>query len=164
MASAAPPVQFPLRFDLRLTAPSTLEINNRMEYAGLSLQARLTASADLRLRGTYDKPVLEGRAAIERGEVLFEGRRYIVSRGNVDFRNPTKIEPYFDVEAETRVRAPGQTYHVTLAATGTVQSFEPSLSSDPPLPDWVTEEQPPLAATDPDGAFADHEEEDLDAF
>jgi len=135
VASAAPPVQFPLRFDLRLTAPSTLEINNRMEYAGLSLQARLTASADLRLRGTYDKPVLEGRAAIERGEVLFEGRRYIVSRGNVDFRNPTKIEPYFDVEAETRVRAPGQTYHVTLAATGTVQSFEPSLSSDPPLPE-----------------------------
>jgi len=135
VASAAPPVQFPLRFDLRLTAPSTLEINSRMEYAGLSLQARLTASADLRLRGTYDKPVLEGRAAVERGELLFEGRRYIVSRGNVDFRSPTTIEPYFDVEAETRVRAPGQTYRVTLAATGTIKSWEPSLSSDPPLPE-----------------------------
>jgi hypothetical protein len=135
VASAAPPVQFPLRFDLRLTAPSTLEINNRMEVFGLFLQARLTASADLRLRGTYDKPALEGRAAVERGELLAEGRRYIVSRGTVDFRNPTKIEPYFDVEAETRVRAPGQTYQVTLAATGTIQQFEYQLSSDPPLPE-----------------------------
>ena len=125
----------PLRFDLRLAAPSTLEINNRMEVAGLFLQARLTASADLRLRGTYDKPVLEGSAAVERGELLAEGRRYTVSRGIVDFRNPAKIEPYFDVEAETRVRAPGQTYHVTLAATGTIQHFEYQLSSDPPLPE-----------------------------
>jgi autotransporter translocation and assembly factor TamB len=67
--------------------------------------------------------------------VWFEGRRYIVSRGTVDFLNPTKIEPFFDVEAETRVRAPGQTYRVTLQATGTTKSFEHALSSDPPLPE-----------------------------
>jgi translocation and assembly module TamB len=133
VAPVASTASFPLRFDLRLTAPSTLEINNKVEFVGQSLLARLTASADLRLLGTYHKPVLEGRAEVERGEVWFEGRRYIVSRGTVDFRNPTKIEPYFDVEAETRVRAPGQTYRVTLQATGTMRSFEPALSSDPPL-------------------------------
>ena len=60
----------------------------------------------------------EGRAEVDRGEVWFEGRRYVVSRGTVDFPNPSKIEPYFDVEAETRVRAPGQTYQVTLRASG----------------------------------------------
>jgi autotransporter translocation and assembly factor TamB len=96
---------------------------------------RLTASADLRLRGTYAKPVLEGRAEIDRGEIWFEGRRYVVSRGTVDFPNPSKIEPYFDVEAETRVRAPGQTYQVTLRASGVPARFDWDLSSDPPLPE-----------------------------
>ena len=123
----APAASFPLRFDIRLTAPSTLEINNKV--------ARLTASADLRLRGTLDKPVLEGRAEIDRGEVWFEGRRIVVSHGSVDFPNASKIEPYFDVEAETRVRAPGQTYQVTLRATGTMTKLEWELSSDPPLPE-----------------------------
>jgi hypothetical protein len=126
-ARTAPAASFPLRFDVRLTAPSTLEIDNKF--------ARLTASADLRLRGTYDKPVLEGRAEIDRGEVWFEGRRIVVSRGTVDFPNPSKIEPYFDVEAETRVRAPGQTYQITLRATGTTAMLEWELTSDPPLPE-----------------------------
>jgi autotransporter translocation and assembly factor TamB len=126
-APAAPSVSFPLRFDVKLSAPSTIEMDNKL--------GRLTASADLRLRGTYDKPVLEGRAEVDRGEVWFGGRRYVVSRGAVDFPNPSKIEPYFDVEAETRVRAPGQTYQVTLRATGTTVKFDFSLSSDPPLPE-----------------------------
>ena len=68
---------------------------------------RLVASADLTLRGTYDKPVLFGRADIGRGEVTFEGRRYRVTRGAIDFINPNRIEPFFDVEAETTVRVPG---------------------------------------------------------
>jgi len=133
MAPVASAVSFPLRFDVRLTTPSTLEIDNKLSVFGGTALARLTASADLRLRGTYDKPVLEGRAEVARGEVWYEGRRYIVLRGTVDFPNPTKIEPYLDVEAETRVRAPGQTYQVTLGATGTMKTFEYRLSSDPPL-------------------------------
>jgi autotransporter translocation and assembly factor TamB len=126
-APSAPATSFPLRFDVKLSAPATIDMDNKL--------GRLTASADVRLRGTYDKPVLEGRAEVDRGEVWFEGRRYVVSRGTVDFPNPSKIEPYFDVEAETRVRAPGQTYQVTLRATGTVASFDWDLSSDPPLPE-----------------------------
>jgi autotransporter translocation and assembly factor TamB len=66
--------------------------------------------------------------------VTFEGRRYLVTRGNIDFTNPTKIEPFFDLEAETRVRAPGQTYQVTVRAVGTMERLQPELSSDPPLP------------------------------
>jgi autotransporter translocation and assembly factor TamB len=125
-SSSVPAVSFPLRFDVKLSAPSSLEMDNKL--------GRLTASADLRLRGTYARPVLEGRAEIDRGEIWFEGRRYVVSRGTVDFPNPSKIEPYFDVEAETRVRAPGQTYQVTLRASGTPTRLDWDLSSDPPLP------------------------------
>jgi autotransporter translocation and assembly factor TamB len=115
-----------LRFDLQVVVPSTLRIENNL--------ARLVASADLQLRGTYDQPLLYGRAEVDRGEVVFEGRRYLVTRGAIEFTNPTRIEPFFDVEAETRVRAPFQTYRVTIRAAGTMAQMRPELSSDPPLP------------------------------
>ncbi len=122
----AAPSSFPLRFDVRLIAPSTLRIDNNL--------ARIVSSADLVLRGTYDKPVVFGRAEIVRGEVTFEGKRYVVTHGTIDFSNPNQIEPFFDVEAETRLRVPGQNYTVTLNAVGTFTRFQWGLNSDPPLP------------------------------
>jgi autotransporter translocation and assembly factor TamB len=86
------------------------------------------------LRGTYDRPVLFGHADIERGEVIFEGRRYRITRGSMDFTNPNRIEPFFDVEAETNVRVPGQTYRVIISLAGTTEQLRPTVSSDPPLP------------------------------
>ncbi|MCA1583830.1 MAG: translocation/assembly module TamB domain-containing protein, partial [Acidobacteria bacterium] len=116
----------PLRYDIQIVAPSTLRIDNE--------QARIVASADLTLRGTFDRPLLFGRADIERGEVRFEGRRYVVTRGSLDFTNPNRIQPFFDIEAQTRVRVPQQTYQVTLRMTGTTDRLQPEFSSDPPLP------------------------------
>ena len=116
----------PLRYDIQLLMPSTLRVENNL--------ARMVASADLTLRGTYDRPVIAGHADIERGEVTFEGRRYRITHGTMDFANPTRIEPFFDVEAETNVRVPGQTYRVTVAFAGTSEQLRPTLNSDPPLP------------------------------
>ncbi|MGE0359142.1 MAG: translocation/assembly module TamB domain-containing protein [Vicinamibacterales bacterium] len=115
-----------LRYDVRLIAPSTLRIENDL--------ARLVASADLELRGTFERPLVFGRADVERGEVTFEGRRYLISRGSLDFTNPERIQPFFDVEAETRVRVPAQTYRVTLRVAGTTDRLQPEFTSDPPLP------------------------------
>jgi hypothetical protein len=123
-AAEASPV--PLRLDVQILVPSTLRVENNL--------ARMVANADLTLRGTYDRPVLSGHADIERGEVTFEGRRYRITRGAIDFTNPNKIEPFFDVEAETNVRVPGQTYRVTVAFAGTSEQLRPSLTSDPWLP------------------------------
>ena len=114
-----------LRFDVRLLAPSTLRIDND--------QARIVASADLTLRGTLDRPLLFGRAEIDRGEVEFEGRRYQVVRGSLDFADPNRIQPFFDIEAETRVRVPDQTYRVTMRVAGTTERLQPTFDSDPPL-------------------------------
>jgi hypothetical protein len=127
-APAAGPTQtIPIRFDVEIKAPNTLRIENNI--------ATMVANADLRLGGTYDRPNLFGRAEIERGAIVFEGNRYIVTRGSVDFLNPSRIEPFFDIEAETRVRVPGQTYHVTIAISGTqTRLAPPTLNSDPPLP------------------------------
>jgi hypothetical protein len=124
--SAAAGASLPLRYDVRIHAPSTLRVESNL--------AHIVASADLVLRGTYDQPVVFGRAEIERGEAIFEGKRYLVRRGSIDFTNPTKIEPFFDVEAETLVRVPGQTYVVNAQVIGTVDRIETPLTSDPPLP------------------------------
>ncbi len=124
-ADIAAPV--PIRFDLEIKAPNAFRMDTNL--------IRLTASADLNLRGTYEKPVLLGHAEVDRGEMNFEGRRYRVTRGSIDFTNPTRIEPFLDVEAETNVRVPGQTYRVTVSVTGTpARLAQPALESDPPLP------------------------------
>jgi hypothetical protein len=117
----------PLRYDVRITAPQSLRIDNNV--------LRLVASADLQLRGTYERPTLLGNTEINRGDMLFEGRRYVVTRGTIDFNNPNRIEPFFDVEAQTRVRVPAETYQVSLRALGTPSRVTFDLSADPPLPE-----------------------------
>lgn len=125
-AGPEPVPTFPLKFDIQLHVPSTLRVENNL--------ARMVANADLNLRGTYDRPVVFGRAEVERGEVTFEGRRYRITRGAMDFTNPNRIEPFFDIEAETNVRVPGQTYRVTISMAGTSDGLRPTVNSDPPLP------------------------------
>ncbi len=126
--TAEPAPTIPLRFDVQVRVPSTLRVENNM--------ARMVANAELTLRGSYDRPVVFGHADIERGEVIFEGRRYRITRGTMDFTNPARVEPFFDVEAETNVRVPGigQTYRVIVGLAGTSEQLRPSISSDPPLP------------------------------
>jgi translocation and assembly module TamB len=111
---------------VQISAPSSLEVRNNA--------ARLVATADLTLRGTYDRPVILGRADIDSGEVTFEGRRYRLTRGSIDLNNSTRLDPFFDLEAETRIRVPGETYRVTLRASGTFDRLLPEISADPPLP------------------------------
>ena len=118
----------PLRFNVRIIAPSSLRISDNA--------ARIILSAELILGGTFAQPLLFGNAEIEQGEVFFEGNRYRVTRGSIGFANPTQIEPFFDIEAETDVRVPGQTYRVTLGITGTMEQLEFDLSSDPPVQEF----------------------------
>jgi translocation and assembly module TamB len=110
-----------LRYDVKVRAPGTLSVDNNL--------ATVHARADLTLSGTYAAPVLLGRAEIDRGRVYFQGNTYEIRRGTVDFLDPMRLDPLFDLEAETRVRS----YAVTLKLNGTLERVYPSLTSDPPL-------------------------------
>src|SRR5262249_37361942 len=90
-----------VRFDVKVQAPGTLKIDNNL--------ATLQARADLTLQGTYASPVVLGRAEIDRGRVYFQGNTYVIRRGAIDFTNPQRFDPLFDIEAESRVRS----YNVT---------------------------------------------------
>ncbi len=109
------------QLDLRVRAPGTLRIDNNL--------ATLAASADLRVQGTTRSPVVTGRAEIERGRLYFQGRTYVVQKGTLDFVNPRRLDPLFDIEATTRIRS----YQVTLHVSGTLERVTPTLTSDPPL-------------------------------
>jgi hypothetical protein len=123
--AAASAATVPLRFDIQIDAPSgSIRVNNNI--------AQLQARTDLRLLGTYDRPLLAGYVELA-GDIVFEANRYNIIRGRVDFANPTRIQPYFDLEAETRARVGDQTYRVTVGVVGTPDRLVPSLSSDPPL-------------------------------
>jgi len=110
-----------VRYDVKVEAPGTLRIDNNLT----TLQAR----AELTLQGTYGTPVVLGRAEIDKGRVYFQGNTYVIRRGTIDFTNPQRLDPLFDIEAEARVRS----YNVTLKVNGTLERVYPVLSSDPPL-------------------------------
>jgi autotransporter translocation and assembly factor TamB len=110
-----------VRYDVKVQAPGTLKIDNNL--------ATLQARADLTLQGSYAAPVVLGRAEIDRGRVYFQGNTYVIRRGVIDFANPERLDPLFDIEAESRVRS----YNVTLKVNGTLERVYPTLTSDPPL-------------------------------
>ena len=128
-AGPAAPSGLPLRFDIQVTALNTLRVQNNL--------ADIRASADLKLQGTYDRPQIFGSAEVNRGNIVFEGNRYVVTRGTIDFLTPPTgtIEPFFDIEAITQVRVPSQRFVVTLGVTGTRRGVSLTLGSDPPLPE-----------------------------
>jgi translocation and assembly module TamB len=71
-----------------------------------------------------------GHVEASGGTLSFHGKRYTVTRGNVDFVDPLKIEPVVDVQAETDIRD----YRVILAVSGKGDKLRIDTRSDPPLP------------------------------
>jgi translocation and assembly module TamB len=98
----------------------------RMEWPG----AELEADADVRIRGTSEHPILLGHIHILSGDLFFGGNRYRVSRGDINFADPFRLDPVLNVEATTTI----QQYEVTLNFNGPTSKLALSYRSDPPLP------------------------------
>src|SRR5215472_636160 len=111
-----------LQFDVEaLSAPDA-----RMEWPGAQLQAE----ANLRVRGTWEHPILLGHIHILAGSLNFAGNRYRVSRGDLHFANPFRLDPVLNVEATTTI----QQYEITLNFNGPASKLTLAYRSDPPLP------------------------------
>jgi translocation and assembly module TamB len=85
-----------LRLDVHVTTTPELQMQTAI--------ARLSGNADLRVRGTADRPVILGRVEVLEGEISFNGTKYRLERGDVTFANPAKTQPIIDLQAATRVR------------------------------------------------------------
>jgi translocation and assembly module TamB len=113
----------PMRLSLHVEGGKNITIQNQL--------ATVEARVDVDLKGTVADPSLTGHVEASGGTLLFQGNRYTVTRGNIDFVNPIKIEPVIDIEAESQVRD----YRVILSITGRGDNPKLSMRSDPPLPE-----------------------------
>lgn len=111
-----------MQFDVRVNASTGAKFET-------AVTRDIQAEADMRLRGTPYKPVLLGRASITQGEVIFFGNRYDISRGDILFLNPVKLEPLLNFDLETRVRG----IDVTISFAGPPTKPNVTYRSDPPL-------------------------------
>jgi translocation and assembly module TamB len=111
-----------LQFDIQADSSP----DSRMEWTG----ARLLTDASLRLRGTWEHPILLGHIHLLSGEMSFRGSQYTIARGDINFANPFRLDPVLNVEATTTIRQ----YEVTLDFTGPASRLTLAYRSDPPLP------------------------------
>lgn len=91
--------------------------------------AETTAKMDMIVRGTIGSPVLLGKLNTDKGTVYFRNNEFRVLKARVDFIDPEKTIPYFDIVAETKVK----NYLIKLRLDGNFEHFDLSLTSDPPL-------------------------------
>ncbi len=107
--------------DVRVETDSPFAVRNSI--------VSLAANAALGLQGTAASPAVVGRADLVEGALFVGAHRFEIVSGRAEFIDPRSIEPVFEVTAETNVR----NYRVRLAASGTLEEIEASVSSEPPL-------------------------------
>jgi translocation and assembly module TamB len=91
---------------------------------------RFQTEANVRVRGTWEHPILLGNVHLLAGEMSMRGNQYRLSRGDVNFANPFRADPVLNVEVSTTI----QQYEVTVDFTGPASHLTMSYRSDPPLP------------------------------
>ncbi len=122
----APSTASPFLRNLQFDVEAVSSFDARLEWTG----ARFESEASLRVRGTWEHPVLLGHIHLLGGEMTFRGNRYRLTRGDINFANPFRLDPVLSVEATTTIRQ----YEVTLNFTGPASKLTLAYRSDPPLP------------------------------
>lgn len=111
-----------LQFDLQVVSSP----DARLEWT----EARFDTEANLRVRGTWEHPVLLGQIRLLSGDITFRGNRYRLTRGDLNFTSPFRLDPTINIEAVSRIRQ----YEISLTLTGTASKLALAYRSDPPLP------------------------------
>jgi len=112
--------------NLQLDVEGSSSPDARLEWPG----AHLEAESNLRVRGTAERPVLLGHIHVLSGDLYFRDNHYKVTRGDLNFANPFRLDPVINFEATTNI----QQYEITLNFTGQASKLNLSYRSDPPLP------------------------------
>ena len=111
-----------------------LKLNvNVQSIGGINLVSRelsLQAAANLRVQGTADQPVILGRINLNGGDLIFQGNRYVLQGGFIDFVNPYETQPVLNVRMETTI----QQYNIHMMFRGPADHLQTSYTSEPSLP------------------------------
>ncbi len=97
---------------------SNLQLNVAVRSTqGVNLVSRtlsVNGAANLRLTGTAAEPVVLGRINLTGGDLVFQGNRYVLQGGVVDFVNPSRTEPNMNASVTTTI----QQYNIGMRIRG----------------------------------------------
>jgi translocation and assembly module TamB len=100
---------------------------------GISLVSRtlsLDGTANLEVRGTGADPVILGRVNLSGGDLIFQGNRYVLQNGTIDFVNPYQTQPVVNVAVNTTI----QEYNIMMHFDGPAERLHTNYTSVPSLP------------------------------
>ena len=112
-----------LRLSLHIEGGKNITIQNQL--------ANVEARVDIDWKGSIDQPSITGHIEASGGTLTFQGNRYTITRGNIDFVDPLRVHPIIDIEAESQIRD----YRVILSVTGSGDKPKLALRSEPALPE-----------------------------
>lgn len=128
------------QFSGQVTPPPTGGFTQNLRLAvaiqstsGINLASRtlsLQANANLRATGTAAQPVILGRINISGGDLIFNGKRFVLQAGTIDFANPTHTQPVVNVGVHTTI----DEYEIAMHFSGPADHLRTNYSSVPALP------------------------------
>ena len=124
--STGPATTSPFLRNLQLDVQADTTPGSVIEWSS----GRFQTEANVRVRGTFDHPVLLGNIHLLNGQMTMRGNDYHLTRGDLNFANPFRADPVLNVEVATTI----QQYEVTVDFTGPASHLTMSYRSDPPLP------------------------------
>ncbi|HEX7125231.1 MAG TPA: translocation/assembly module TamB domain-containing protein [Thermodesulfobacteriota bacterium] len=105
------------RINVRVVAPD----NVRVETGLFDAELRAT----LEVAGRLPEPNLLGSVEVISGTITFRGTVFTVRSGRADFIDPFRINPSFDLVAETTIRE----YEIRMRLSGTVEKYRVEFTS-----------------------------------
>ncbi|MGB7946538.1 MAG: translocation/assembly module TamB domain-containing protein, partial [Candidatus Binatia bacterium] len=108
--------------DMQVRIPNNLWIRHRNGQIELSGNLQV-------IKASGGDPTVTGLIETVRGWVGFQGRRFTLTRGKIEFRGSEKINPSLDIVAEYRAN----NYLITALVKGTAEKPALTLASDPQL-------------------------------
>lgn len=123
--STSPSVLGATRLNITIQARDTLFVRNNI--------AEVVASADLRIAGDIDDPLILGRITVSRGTVKFRNDRYEIQRAVVEFPPQNDGAPFINLQAETEI----QGYQIIVSLLGDLSNpdaLSAVVRSNPGLP------------------------------
>jgi translocation and assembly module TamB len=90
----------------------------------------VAGTAALTIRGTAAHPVLIGRVSLTGGSMIFNGDRFVLTGGTIQFVDPNQLRPVLNLSLTTTV----QQYDIDLRFTGPIDQIRGEFTSNPSLP------------------------------
>ncbi|MBV8207396.1 MAG: translocation/assembly module TamB domain-containing protein [Acidobacteria bacterium] len=115
---------FSSNLKLNIQVQSTNDVNL------VSRTLSVNGAANLRVTGSGADPVILGRVNINSGDLIFQGNRYVLNGGTVDFINPVETDPVVNLNVSTTIKS----YNIQLRLWGPAEKLHTNYASDPALP------------------------------